>query len=246
MKTIIRKSVLTVALLSLAIMATLGQNYQGVAIYKTVRDLGSMSVETNGMTDEMKSQIATLMQQRAQKTFILSFSDTEASWVESKNPDRKRKYRDISKSVYIEEADIMGDTYLIKDKLKPQDWKLTEETKQIGPYTAKKATQIRTWQSVVKGDKNSTMRTDTVEVVAWYTLEVPVTHGPNTYWGLPGLVLTLDDGKVTYECSSVTTDPDQELIIAKPNIGKKVSQEEFIKIRKEKAGQLLKSFGGDD
>ena len=28
----------------------------------------------------------------------------------------------------------------------------------------------------------------TIEVVAWYTLQVPVNQGPDGYWGLPGLI----------------------------------------------------------
>jgi GLPGLI family protein len=39
-------------------------------------------------------------------------------------------------------------------------------------------------------------------VTAWYTPEIPVNQGPDKYWGLPGLILEVNDGK-TVLCSKV-------------------------------------------
>ncbi|MFY0591594.1 GLPGLI family protein [Roseivirga sp.] len=221
-----------------------GQKLQGNAIYKTVRDYGSAGIKTDGMSEEMKSQIEAMMKARAQKTFILYFNGSEANWIDSKEPNQKRKYRDIAKSTFIEEAAIMNDTYLVKDKLVPIAWTLSDETKKIGPYMAKKATSTRTWQSVAKGKDETKIVSNSEEVVAWYTEEVPLKHGPDGYWGLPGLVLELDDGKMKYECISVTTKPEEEVQIKMPSIGKKVSRKEYIKIQEEKRDLFLKGFSG--
>ncbi len=31
-----------------------------------------------------------------------------------------------------------------------------------------------------------------IEVVAWYTPQIPVSNGPGEYWGLPGLILEIN------------------------------------------------------
>jgi GLPGLI family protein len=36
-----------------------------------------------------------------------------------------------------------------------------------------------------------------VTITAWYTPEIPVSQGPEGYWGLPGLILEVNDGKTT-------------------------------------------------
>ncbi len=29
---------------------------------------------------------------------------------------------------------------------------------------------------------------------AWYTLDIPVQHGPGEFWGVPGLILQVEEG----------------------------------------------------
>ncbi|MBQ0768286.1 MAG: GLPGLI family protein, partial [Bizionia sp.] len=36
-----------------------------------------------------------------------------------------------------------------------------------------------------------------IEVVAWYTMQIPVNQGPGDYWGLPGLILEVSSGRTT-------------------------------------------------
>ncbi|OEK07004.1 GLPGLI family protein [Roseivirga misakiensis] len=244
MKSTLFKSILLLGLLVLGVSASFGQQIQGIATYNTVRDYGKAGVKTDGMSEEMKQQIAAMMKARAQKTFILYFNGEEANWIDSKNPDEKRKYRDLAKGLFIEESAILNSNYLVKGELSSGEWQLSDETKQIGPYLAKKATAIRTWQRVVKKGQQSEIVSDAREVVAWYTEEIPIKHGPDHYWGLPGLVLTLDDGKMKYECVTVNIEPEEAVKITIPTIGKKVSREEYKKIQEEQRDLFLKGFSG--
>lgn len=240
---------LTVSLLLMTATLTNAQNFQGIATYEVIRDLGSMSIGSDGATPAMKAQIAEMLQKKARKTFVLHFNKNEAKWKETANSDVGSKYRNIPKKSYLEEAAVFGEFFLIKDELPTLEWVLTGETKIIGEYTAKKATTTRSWQRVSQkprnGNKGSEIVTEQFEVEAWYITELPVSHGPDKYWGLPGLILELDDGKTTYKCTQVAMGPDIALEIKKPIKGKQVSLEEYKTILGEQRSSLLKSLGGN-
>ena len=42
-----------------------------------------------------------------------------------------------------------------------------------------------------------------IAVEAWYTLDIPVSHGPGEFWGLPGLILEVSAGNTTMLCSKI-------------------------------------------
>ena len=76
------------------------------------------------------------------------------------------------------EIRMYNDNVIIKDTLNKYDWKLLPETKKINDIVCKKATTVN--------DKGRT-------VVAWYTDKFGITNGPQGYYGLPGLIVYLDD-----------------------------------------------------
>lgn len=67
-------------------------------------------------------------------------------------------------------------------------WKITSETKNINGYLCKKAYGKY-------GEKN---------IIAWYTEKVPITEGPYTFKGLPGLVLDVYDEKEYFRFTMVS------------------------------------------
>ena len=42
-----------------------------------------------------------------------------------------------------------------------------------------------------------------IEIIAWYTPDIPVSNGPSTYQGLPGLILEVTEDKTIILCTSV-------------------------------------------
>jgi len=66
-----------------------------------------------------------------------------------------------------------------------------------------------------------------ITVTAWYTPEIPVSQGPEGYWGLPGLILEVNDGKTTILCSKIVLNPKEKAEIKAPSNGKEVSQKEY-------------------
>jgi GLPGLI family protein len=83
-----------------------------------------------------------------------------------------------------------------------------------------------------------------VEVVAWYTMQVPISSGPGEFAGLPGLILELNTGKTTILCASITLNSEQKKQIKRPAKGKIVTKKEYNTIVKKKMTEMREIYGG--
>ena len=63
-------------------------------------------------------------------------------------------------------------------------WDISQETKMIGGYNVQKATTT----SLI----DSTSFLMITKVIAWFTTEIPISAGPEGYYGLPGLIVKLE------------------------------------------------------
>jgi GLPGLI family protein len=140
-----------------------------------------------------------------------------------KNPENNI-YTSSSKNLLIQSTEFFGKYFLITGDLKSKKWKLTGEQKQILDYPCQKAMLIDTSQNVV----------------AWFTSQIPVHIGPNGYANLPGTVLLveIDNGARTIAATNVNLRSLKDNEIAQPTKGKKVSAQEFSKIRDEKMKEM--------
>lgn len=160
-------------------------------------------------------------------------------------------YKNVKDKQYSNDKEFMGKEFMIKDSLTSLNWKMEAETRVIGGYTCYKATAIkkpsatdfrnmrpRKEQSEIKdsakpAEEKKTNFLDAVEVpkeiviTAWYTPEIPVSQGPEGYWGLPGLILEVNDGRTTILCSKVVLNPKDKVEIKAVAKGKVVSQKEY-------------------
>jgi len=96
------------------------------------------------------------------------------------------------------------------------------ETKKIGNYTVYKATMIKEDNSIQfrgprrgRGNQEEEKKEENkepkkIEVTAWYTLDIPVSNGPGVYWGLPGLILEINEGRTTVLCTEVVLNPKRK------------------------------------
>ncbi|MFN4364060.1 GLPGLI family protein [Chryseobacterium hispalense] len=76
---------------------------------------------------------------------------------------------------------ISFDKYKVKEDQKPE-WKILSEKQKIGEYTAQKATTNyggREW-------------------IAWFSTEIPIQDGPYKFYGLPGLIVKVEDTTGTH------------------------------------------------
>ena len=144
-------------------------------------------------------------------------------------------FTDLKAKKVIHQTGFMGKEFLIESPLKKSKWKLTgEKIKYLG-YVCQKAEM-----TITEEDKE-------IDVVAWFTSEIPVPIGPDGYNQLPGAILmvTKDDGKSEIKATEVSFDAPAEEIMIAPKKGKKVTQEEYEKIVEEKTKEMEESFGKD-
>ena len=158
-------------------------------------------------------------------------------------------YKNVKDKSYVVDKDFMGKEFLVKDSLPNLKWKMEGETRVIGGYNCFKATAIvavnktdfRNFAPKKEDDKaakpadegKKTNLLDNLEmpkeaaITAWYTPEIPVNQGPENYWGLPGLILEVNDGKTIILCSKVVMNPKEKVVIKAPTKGKVITQKEF-------------------
>ncbi|WP_299679434.1 GLPGLI family protein [uncultured Dokdonia sp.] len=241
------------------------QNIQGVATYQTQRHVDIKMDSTSGMNDEIQKSIQEQLRKQFQKEYTLSFNDAAAIWKEEVALDKPQApstsgisivlsgnsdilYQNIKDQTYTQQSDLMGKQFLVEDKLEKPEWKLEKETKNIGQYTCFKATlteevEERSFKSV-NGEGEEEVKTVEKVTTAWYTLDIPVQHGPDDFWGLPGLILEVNDGKMAMMCTQVVINPKDGVALEIPTKGKKVSEAEYEKISEEKAKEMMERYQG--
>lgn len=167
-----------------------------------------------------------------------------------------KKYLNLKDKIGIEEADIFGKEFLIVEPLEKPDWKLVNETKKIGDYNCFKAEltvqvtekQKEEYEEFLKKEetKPSLFKMEEPKdktIVAWYTPEVPVSFGPKNYWGLPGLILEINEEDSIILCSKVSMSTKEKSKIKVPNTGEKVTQKKFDEIQKKKTDSMKNDDG---
>lgn len=136
-------------------------------------------------------------------------------------------YKDISKRVYLQSANLMGKDFLIKDTLSSYDWELSNETRIIGDYVCKKAISLH----------------DDQEITAWYAPSIPINDGPDEYYGLPGLIIELSVGNTVFNALSIKETPG--ISIKKPSGGKEITRKEYEKMRNERMEALRQQYSNN-
>jgi GLPGLI family protein len=174
-----------------------------------------------------------------------AISGATDSW--GSNFARGEQYKNVKENLLVQTQEFYGKKFLVKDKLQAIDWKMGTESKQIGQYMCFKATALiptaeLTWYDFSWGDIRQTPAQENADasgdapketevqltqVEAWYTLQIPVSHGPAEYWGLPGLILEVSAGDTTMLCSKVVLNPKEIIEIVAPDKGKEITKSDY-------------------
>ncbi|MFQ5448972.1 MAG: GLPGLI family protein [Saprospiraceae bacterium] len=139
-------------------------------------------------------------------------------------------YTNLGHGNTINAREFFGRKFLVSGETAKMQWKLTGEQKKLLGYICQKAT-------FQDEDRN---------VVAWFTPQIQVPAGPDSYGGLPGLILevNINDGDRVVLASNIELKKLDKGTIEKPTKGKKVTQEEFDKIEAEKMKEMEEEMGG--
>ncbi|RXG32121.1 GLPGLI family protein [Leeuwenhoekiella marinoflava DSM 3653] len=237
--------------------ALIAQDFQGVATYKSRRQV-DLKMEGKNMTDAMQKQLTEQLKKQFEKTYTLSFTRNESLYKENEKlatPDVASSggfqikvsqsqdilYKNTSEKRYERQEDVLGKLFLVQDSLQMPQWKLEKETKSIGDYTCFKATRSEevTNQTFESDSMKTVDTTYSKTVTVWYTPQIPVSHGPAMNWGLPGLILEVQDGKQSILCSQIVINTDEKIDIEAPEGGKIVDEASIKVIQEEKMKEWI-------
>lgn len=170
-------------------------------------------------------------------------------------------YKNTQSKTSAKENEFSGKNFLIKDALKTYDWKMEQETKMIGENMCFKATTVievpvtpefrfgrrgpgqnNRDEAEKEEAKEEAPKMEQVIVTAWYALNIPVSHGPSDFWGLPGLILEVSYGNTNIMCTKIVMNPKEKVEIKEPSKGKEVSQKEYDEIIAEKMKEMEERF----
>mgnify|MGYP003323069836 CR=1 FL=1 len=168
-------------------------------------------------------------------------------------------YKNLKDKEMIEDVEQFSKRFRVMEEMELPQWEMSAETKQIGQYLCYKATMVRVDNSIDWGSifsrrarnnqkKDSSKTTKDKEAVklqkitAWYTPQIPVSAGPERYWGLPGLILEINAGRTTMLCTEIVINPEEVVEIKKPSKGKEVSRDEYNVMMKQKSEELRERF----
>lgn len=259
------------------------QEFQGKAYYESKTSMDMSGWGGNQMSEEQKKQIAERMKSMFEKTYVLTFNRSESIYKEQEKLDTPGaggnrwggmmgsftagpQYKNVKDNVLLQDQEFFGKQFLIKDSLPKLEWKMENETKQIGQYMCFKATAVkkvdemdfssmrrRNRDNDTEKAKDTTKTTNVMDeievpkeiiVTAWYTPQIPVNQGPGEYWGLPGLILEVNADRTTILCSKIVINPGEKEEIKAPEKGKEVTKAEYNTIVKDKMQEMQEMYGG--
>lgn len=85
-------------------------------------------------------------------------------------------YTDFQNKTSVSLKNVFEKTYLLEDSLRQASWKITNDFREIAGFNCRRAT---------------TIIMDSVFVVAFYTDEIMIPGGPESFTGLPGMIMGL-------------------------------------------------------
>ncbi|HWD86631.1 MAG TPA: GLPGLI family protein [Mucilaginibacter sp.] len=135
-------------------------------------------------------------------------------------------YTDLNEHISTGERKIFDETFLVKDSTRKIKWKITDETRDIAGYTCRRANGLML---------------DSIYVVAFFTGKIPVPGGPESFNGLPGMILgvALPHENVTWFATKVTDTSLPPNAVGPPKKGKPLDEKGF----REKLINALKDQG---
>jgi len=126
----------------------------------------------------------------------------------------------------VTQRTIYGDVYLISDSLRTIDWKITTEMRKIAGFDCRKAVG-RVMDSII--------------VIAFYTDEIITPGGPESFSGLPGMILGLAIPRLhtTWYATKLQLAEVTDKELAAPRKGKKMTGTDY----RKQVSDIIKQWG---
>lgn len=258
-----KKYVLT-AIVLFTMQAVIAQQKEGRVVYeRTVQ----MQIRFSGGNDHMEQ----MMPKTRTDKFELLFGNGQSLWkaIPEEEADEPSfggngmqirmvvagandvLYSQLNEKRKVELRELFEKEFLIADSIKQLKWKLTGETKQVLGKNCQQALSSSIQTRTMMTNENGTMSrkeiSDTVNIIAWFTPEIPVSTGPAEHQAqLPGLILEMDisNGRQVYKAVEISPKVDVAAIKEPKGKGKKLTAEEFKAERDKMLKELEQNNGG--
>lgn len=146
--------------------------------------------DNNSFMQQAYEQYRKTQPQFNEYDYSLSFGSNQSIYKPQGKPQNTRGFFgndpsiDMGNTVYsnlndwqsISQKSVYEETFLVTDSIRKIDWKITDEVREIAGYHCRRANAIVL---------------DSIYVVAFYTDQIPVIGGPESFAGLPGMILGL-------------------------------------------------------
>lgn len=175
--------------------------------------------EDNSWTEEIKKHIP----QFQTYYFDLRFNNNKTLYTPGReNPDNNKGFMgeqpatdniiftNLDSSKSVSQKKIFEQTFLINDSTRRIRWKITDETRNIAGFDCRRA---------------NALIMDSIYVVAFYTDAIIPSGGPESFTGLPGMILGLaiPHEHVTWFATKVYTESVPDAVLKQPARGKKMT-----------------------
>lgn len=181
----------------------------------------------SGETDSWSDQFKKLIPQFKVNYFDLIFTEDKSVYKPGKEVDEQKSgffespasdnvvYKDLKQQTSISEKQIFESKFLLTDSIRNLEWKILPETRTIAGFECHKAVS---------------KICDSVVVVAFYTDEIIPSTGPESFSGLPGMILELAIPRLytTWTATKLESlTPADEKKLLPPTKGKKANEKEM-------------------
>lgn len=151
---------------------------------------------------------------------------TNMGWFSELPAQENTIYSDLEQEKSVSQKKVFEQVFLVQDSIRKIRWKLTDETRTIAGFSCRRANAIIM---------------DSIYVVAFYTDEILTTGGPESFSGLPGMILgvALPHQHVTWFATRVEAVSVADAQLVPPQKGKKTDNAGL----KETVTTALKDWG---
>jgi GLPGLI family protein len=124
-------------------------------------------------------------------------------------------YTNLEDSLSVAQKHVYEQTFLVNDSTRKIKWKITDEIRNIAGFDCRRANAIVM---------------DSIYVVAYYTDQITTTGGPESFNGLPGMILglALPHEHITWFATKVYTENINDTQLTPPNKGKKTTSKNLL------------------
>ncbi len=119
-------------------------------------------------------------------------------------------FTDLDKEQRISQKNVFEEKFLLQDSTRKIQWKITDETRNIAGFECRRANAIIM---------------DSIYIVAFYTDAIITSSGPESFMGLPGMILgvAIPHNHITWFATKVYAETIKDTELVPPIKGKKVN-----------------------